>query len=39
MNQLIVEDKVEEGTILEDFQHVDHLTAQAKRLQELLERV
>jgi len=39
MNQLIVEDRVEEGTILEDFQHVDHLTAQAKRLQELLERV
>ncbi|HSF30627.1 MAG TPA: hypothetical protein VLK82_09190 [Candidatus Tectomicrobia bacterium] len=39
MNQLIVEDKIEEGIILDDFQHVDHLTAQAKRLQELLERV
>ena len=39
MNQLIVEDKIEEGTILEDFQRVDHLTAQAKRLQALLERV
>ena len=39
MNQLIVEDKIEEGIILEDFQRVDHLTAQAKRLQEMLERV
>ena len=39
MNQLIVEDKIEEGTILGDFQRVDHLTAQARRLQELLERV
>jgi hypothetical protein len=39
MNQLIIEDKIEEGTILEDFQRVDHLTAQAKQLQELLERV
>jgi len=39
MNQLIVEDRIEEGTILEDFQRVDHLTAQAKRLQALLERV
>jgi hypothetical protein len=39
MNQLLVEDKVEEGIILNDFQRVDHLTAQAKRLQELLERV
>jgi hypothetical protein len=39
MNQLIIEDKIEEGTILEDFQRVDHLTARAKQLQELLERV
>jgi hypothetical protein len=39
MNQLLVEDKIEEGIILNDFQRVDHLTAQAKRLQELLERV
>jgi hypothetical protein len=39
MNQLIIEDKIEEGTILEDFQRVDHLSARAKQLQELLERV
>lgn len=39
MNQLIVEDKIEEGIILEDFQRVDHLTTRAKRLQEMLERV
>ena len=39
MNQLIIEDKIEEGTILEDFQRIDHLTAQAKQLQALLERV
>lgn len=39
MNQLIVEDTLEEGIILEDFQRVDHLTAQSKRLQGLLERV
>jgi hypothetical protein len=39
MNQLIIEDEIEEGIILEDFQRVDHLTAQAKRLQALLERV
>jgi hypothetical protein len=38
MNQLIVEDKIDEGIILEDFQRVDHLTAQAKRLQAVLER-
>ena len=38
MNDLIVEDQVEEGTILDDFQRVDHLTAQVRRLQELLER-
>jgi hypothetical protein len=38
MHELIVEDKLEEGTILDDFQRVDHLTAKARRLQELLER-
>jgi len=38
MNELIIEDKVEEGTILDDFQRVDHLTAKARRLQQLLER-
>jgi hypothetical protein len=38
MNELIVEDKVEEGKILDDFQRVDHLTAKARRLQALLER-
>ncbi len=39
MNALIVEDKVEEGKILNDFHRVDHLTAKAKRIQELLDRV
>jgi hypothetical protein len=39
MNQLIVDDEIEEGIILEDFQRVDHLTAQSKRLQGLLERM
>jgi hypothetical protein len=39
MNELIVEDKIEEGKILDDFQRVDHLTAKAKRIQVLLERV
>jgi hypothetical protein len=38
MNELIVEDKIEEGKILDDFQRVDHLTAETRRLQELLER-
>ena len=38
MNELIVEDKVEEGKILDDFQLVDHLTAKARRIQTLLER-
>jgi hypothetical protein len=38
MNELIVEDKIEEGKILDDFQRVDHLTAKTRRLQELLER-
>jgi hypothetical protein len=39
MNELIVEDTVEEGKILDDFQRVDHLTAKARRIQELLGRV
>jgi hypothetical protein len=38
LNELIVEDKIEEGKILDDFQRVDHLTAKAKHLQELVER-
>ena len=38
MNELILEDKVEEGKILEDFQRVDHLTAKARQIQALLER-
>lgn len=38
MNELILEDKVEEGRILDDFQRVDHLTVKAKRIQGLLER-
>lgn len=38
MNELIVEDKIEEGKILDDFQRVDHLTAKARRIQALLER-
>jgi hypothetical protein len=36
MNELIIEGTVEEGKILDDFQRVDHLTAKAKRLQDLL---
>ena len=39
MNQLIVEAKIEEGIILENFQRIDHLTAQSTRLQGLLERM
>jgi hypothetical protein len=38
MNELIVEDKIEEGKIFDDFQRVDHLTAKARRVQELVER-
>jgi hypothetical protein len=38
MNELIVEDKIEEGEILDDLQQVDHLPAKARRLQERLER-
>jgi len=39
MNTLIVEDEVEEGEILDDFQRVDHLTAKARRIEALLEHV
>ena len=38
MNKLIIEDQVEEGKILGDFQRVDHLTVKLKRIQTLLER-
>jgi hypothetical protein len=38
LNELIIEDKVEEGKILDDFQRVDYLTAKAKRIQALLEQ-
>jgi hypothetical protein len=31
--------QIEEGILLEDFQRIDHLTAQSKHLQGLLERV
>ena len=36
LNRLIVEGKVRESDVLEDFQRVDHLTAKAKRLEEAL---
>jgi len=39
MNELIIEDKIEEGKILDDFQRVDHLTARVKQVQALLERL
>jgi hypothetical protein len=39
MNELIIEEAVEEGKILDDFQRVDHLTAKARRIQELLGRL
>jgi hypothetical protein len=39
MDELIIEDQVEEGKILDDFQRVDHLTAKAKRIASLLEQV
>jgi hypothetical protein len=39
MNELIVEDQVEEGKILDDFQRVDHLTARVKQVQALLEQL
>jgi hypothetical protein len=37
LNELIVNEDMEEGKVLEDFQRVDHLTAQAERLKKLLE--
>lgn len=39
MNELIVEDKVEEGKVLDDFQRVDHFTAKSRQIQALLEHV
>jgi hypothetical protein len=39
LNQLIIDEVVEEGKALEDFQRVDHLTAQAARLKKLLEEI
>jgi hypothetical protein len=39
MNELILEEVVEEGKLLDDFQRVDHLTAKATRLQKLLEHL
>ncbi|RMG54846.1 MAG: hypothetical protein D6723_04125 [Acidobacteria bacterium] len=39
MNELIINEEVEEGKVLEDFQRVDHLTARAARLKKLLEEV
>jgi hypothetical protein len=39
MNELIIEDKVEEGAVLDDFQRVDYLTAKARQIQALLEQV
>lgn len=39
MDELIREGKVEEADILEDFQHVDYLTARIERIEELLERL
>ena len=39
MDELIVEDKVEEGGILDDFQRVDYLTARVKQVQALLEQM
>ena len=38
MDELIIEDKIEEGKILDDFQRVDHLTAKASRLEALVDR-
>ena len=39
LNELIINEDVEEGKALEDFQRVDHLTAKAERLKKLLEEV
>ena len=38
MDELIIQDKVEEGKILEDFQRVDHLTAKGQMIEKLLEK-
>jgi len=37
MDDLLKTGQVEEEDILEDFQHVDYLTTQAQRIQQLLE--
>jgi hypothetical protein len=39
LNALIINEEVEEGKALEDFQRVDHLTARAERLSRLLEEL
>jgi hypothetical protein len=39
MNELIVEDQIEEGEVLDDFQRVDHLTAKAKQIRAFLDRL
>ena len=39
MEQLMVEGKVEEEAILEDFQTVDYLTARGKRIKAMIEEL
>ena len=39
MNDLIIEGKIGEGKILDDFQRVDHLTAEVARLERLLKEI
>ncbi len=39
LDRLIIEGKVEEGKVLEDFQRVDFLTHKVKTLQELMEHL
>jgi hypothetical protein len=39
LNELIIEDQIEEGKVLDDFQRVDHLTAKAKQIQAFLDRL
>ena len=36
MDELIIEDKIEEGKILDDFQRVDQLAAKIKRIEVIL---
>jgi hypothetical protein len=36
LNELIIDEEIEEAKVLEGFQRVDHLTAQAERLKQLL---